>query len=105
MHDFIIGLKSDYDTILGERRFILSGGQKQILVIARMFLKNPEVLILDEATSSLDNIVEKEIQENLNKLMKGRTTFIIAHRLSTIKDVDEILVLEKDKGVVQNGNF
>ncbi|WP_375315675.1 ABC transporter ATP-binding protein [Spiroplasma endosymbiont of Tipula paludosa] len=105
LHDFIIGLKNGYDTILGERGFILSGGQKQRLVIARMFLKNPEVLILDEATSSLDNIVEKEIQENLNQLMKGRTTFIIAHRLSTIKDVDEILVLEKDKGVVQSGNF
>lgn len=105
LHDFIIGLKNGYDTILGEWGFILSGGQKQRLVIARMFLKNPEVLILDEATSSLDNIVEKEIQENLNQLMKGRTTFIIAHRLSTIKDVDEILVLEKDKGVVQSGNF
>ncbi|WP_342277417.1 ATP-binding cassette domain-containing protein [Spiroplasma endosymbiont of Nephrotoma flavescens] len=105
LHDFIIGLKNGYDTILGERGFILSGGQKQRLVIARMFLKNPEVLILDEAISSLDNIVEKEIQENLNQLMKGRTTFIIAHRLSTIKDVDEILVLEKDKGVVQSGNF
>lgn len=105
LHNFIISLKLGYQTILGERGFILSGGQKQRLLIARMFLKNPAILILDEATSSLDNIVEKEIQKNLDELMQGRTTFIIAHRLSTIKNVDEILVLEKNNGIVQIGDF
>ena len=105
LHRFIMSLPQKYSTILGERGLMLSGGQKQRLVIARMFLKNPKILILDEATSALDNIVEKEIQLNLQKLMKGRTTFVIAHRLSTIKNVDEILVLEKDKGIVQKGTF
>lgn len=105
LHNFIESLPNKYDTLLGEKGFILSGGQKQRLVIARMFLKNPQLLILDEATSALDNIVEKEIQANLDHLKKGRTTFIIAHRLSTIKNVDKILVLEKDKGVVQTGTF
>ncbi|WP_348735273.1 hypothetical protein [Spiroplasma endosymbiont of Ammophila pubescens] len=70
-----------------------------------MFLRNPEILILDEATSALDNIVEKEIQAELDNLMKGITTIIIAHRLSTIKNVDQILVLEKGNGVVQSGTF
>ncbi|AHI52691.1 ABC transporter ATP-binding protein [Spiroplasma culicicola] len=94
-----------YDTVLGERGFMLSGGQKQRLVIARMILKDPEVLILDEATSALDNIVEKEIQAELDKLMKGRTTVSIAHRLSTIKNCDQIIVLARDKGVAQVGTF
>lgn len=105
LHHFIESLPKKYDTLLGEKGFILLGGQKQRLVIARMFLKNPQLLILDEATSALDNIVEKEIQRNLDHLKQGRTTFIIAHRLSTIKNLDKILVLEKDKGVVQTGTF
>ncbi|ASP28528.1 ABC transporter ATP-binding protein [Spiroplasma corruscae] len=94
-----------YDTILGERGFILSGGQKQRLVIARMFLKDPQLLVLDEATSALDNIIEKEIQSKLEALMKGRTTVTIAHRLSTIKNVDQIIVLGRDQGIVQTGTF
>jgi len=83
----------------------LSGGQKQRLVIARMFLKDPEILILDEATSALDNIIEKEIQEKLEKLMVGRTTVSIAHRLSTIKNADQIIVLGQGTGIVQMGTF
>ncbi len=94
-----------YDTILGERGLSLSGGQKQRLVIARMFLKNPSLLILDEATSALDNIVEAEISEELKNLAKGRTTVTIAHRLSTIKDVDQIIVLKKDYGIIEQGTF
>lgn len=105
LHDYIEQLPHGYNTLLGERGINLSGGQKQRVAIARIFLKNPELLILDEATSALDNIVEKEIQSQFNKLMIGRTTIIIAHRLSTIKTVDKILVLEKEKGLVQIGTF
>ncbi|AHI53949.1 ABC transporter ATP-binding protein/permease [Spiroplasma sabaudiense Ar-1343] len=106
LHDLIETWPDGYDTILGERGFLLSGGQKQRLVIARMFLKDPTVLILDEATSALDNIVEKEIQEKLESLMKGRTTVSIAHRLSTIKNADQIVVLGPDgAGIVQTGTF
>ncbi|AVN59144.1 ABC transporter ATP-binding protein [Mesoplasma florum] len=106
LHDFIISLKDGYNTILGQRGFLLSGGQKQRLVIARVFLKNPDFLILDEATSALDNIVEKEIQAELDKLMKGRTSVTIAHRLSTIKNVDQIIVLGANgKGIVQQGSY
>ena len=105
LHDYIEQLPNGYNTILGERGINLSGGQKQRVAIARIFLKNPELLILDEATSALDNIVEKEIQAQFNKLMIGRTSIIIAHRLSTIKTVDKILVLEKEKGLVQVGTF
>lgn len=105
LHNLIISWKNGYKTILGERGFILSGGQKQRLVIARMILKNPQVLILDEATSSLDNIAEKEIQKELEKIMIGKTTILIAHRLNTIKNVDKIFVLEKGQGVVQIGKF
>ncbi|ATZ21067.1 ABC transporter ATP-binding protein [Mesoplasma coleopterae] len=106
LHDFIISLKDGYNTILGQRGFLLSGGQKQRLVIARVFLKNPDFLILDEATSALDNIVEKEIQGELDKLMKGRTSVTIAHRLSTIKNVDQIIVLGANgKGIVQQGTY
>lgn len=105
LHNFVLGLSEGYDTILGERGFILSGGQKQRLIIAKLFLKNPQLLILDEATSALDNIVEKEIQNELNLLMKNRTTVVIAHRLSTIKNVDQIIVLDKLKGISQTGTF
>jgi len=105
LHDFIMTLPDKYETILGERGFLLSGGQKQRLVIARVFLKNPDLIILDEATSALDNIVEKEIQHELDKLVKGKTSVTIAHKLSTIKNVDEIYVLEPEKGVTQVGTF
>jgi ATP-binding cassette subfamily B protein len=105
LHELILSWPDGYDTILGERGFMLSGGQKQRLVIARMFLKDPQLLILDEATSALDNIVEKEIQGNLEKLMKGRTTITIAHRLSTIKNSDAIIVLARGVGVAQIGTF
>ncbi|QGS51657.1 ABC transporter ATP-binding protein [Spiroplasma tabanidicola] len=105
LHDFIETLPDKYDTILGERGFMFSGGQKQRLIIARLFLKNPELLILDEATSALDNIVEKEIQSELDELMKNRTTIVIAHRLSTIKNVDKVIVLERNEGITQIGSF
>ncbi|WP_368486762.1 ABC transporter ATP-binding protein [Spiroplasma sp. DGKH1] len=105
LHDLVMGWRDGYQTILGERGFMLSGGQKQRLVIARMILKNPQVLILDEATSALDNIVEKEIQAELEKLMVGKTTISIAHRLSTIKNADQIFVLGKGTGIIQQGTF
>ncbi|QBQ07532.1 ABC transporter ATP-binding protein/permease [Spiroplasma gladiatoris] len=105
LHNLVLTWPEGYKTILGERGFMLSGGQKQRLVIARMFLKNPQILILDEATSALDNIVEKEIQLELEKLMKGRTTVSIAHRLSTIQNCDQIIVLGRDKGIVQIGSY
>ncbi|WP_338983168.1 ABC transporter ATP-binding protein [Spiroplasma endosymbiont of Othius punctulatus] len=106
LHDLIQAWPEGYETVLGERGFMLSGGQKQRLVIARMFLKNPSILILDEATSALDNIVEKEIQAKLDDLMVGRTSVTIAHRLSTIKNVDQIIVLGANgAGIVQTGTF
>ncbi len=105
LHDLVMGWKDGYNTILGERGFMLSGGQKQRLVIARIILKNPQILILDEATSALDNIVEKEIQSELEKIMVGKTTISIAHRLSTIKNVDQIFVLGKGQGIIQNGKY
>ncbi|MCG8540116.1 MAG: ABC transporter ATP-binding protein/permease [Clostridia bacterium] len=103
IHDFIIGLKDGYDTIVGERGVKLSGGQKQRVAIARVFLKNPPVLILDEATSSLDNATELAIQKSIEDLTKDRTTIIIAHRLSTIKNADEIIVLT-DEGIEERGS-
>jgi len=105
LHNIIMTWPEKYDSIIGERGVLLSGGQKQRLVLARMFLKNPSLLILDEATSSLDNIVEAEINNELKSLSKGRTTIIIAHRLSTIKDVDTIVVLKGDDGIVETGTF
>lgn len=101
-HEFILRLPKGYDTSIGEKGVKLSGGQKQRVAIARAFLKDPRVLILDEATSSLDARSERAVQEALKRLVKGRTTLIIAHRLSTVREVDEIVVLTED-GIVQRG--
>lgn len=102
IHDFILGLDQGYDTPVGERGVRFSGGQKQRLSIARVFLKNPPILILDEATSALDNESERFIQHSLEELSKNRTTIVIAHRLSTIRSADEILVLTEN-GVAERG--
>ncbi len=101
-HDFIMELKDGYDTYVGERGLKLSGGQKQRISIARLFLKNPPILILDEATSALDNESELLVQNSLKKLSEGRTTFTIAHRLTTIKNATRIFVLTED-GIVEEG--
>ena len=101
-HDFITTLPSGYDTYVGERGVKLSGGQKQRISIARLFLKNPPILILDEATSALDNESERLVQQSLEKLAEGRTTFTIAHRLTTIRNADRILVLTEN-GIEESG--
>lgn len=101
-HEFIMSLPNGYDTDIGQRGIKLSGGQKQRLSIARVFLKNPPILIFDEATSALDNESEKVVQESLEKLAKNRTTFVIAHRLSTIKNAQKILVLTEE-GIAEEG--
>ena len=103
IHDYIMSLDDGYDTYVGERGVKLSGGQKQRISIARVFLKNPPVLILDEATSALDNESERVIQKSLEKLSKNRTTIVIAHRLSTIRNSDEIIVID-DEGIKERGS-
>lgn len=102
IHEFIMGLPDGYETFVGERGTRLSGGQKQRISIARVFLKNPSILILDEATSALDNESEKFIQQSLEELAKDRTTITIAHRLSTIRNADEILVVAEN-GIAERG--
>jgi ATP-binding cassette subfamily B protein len=102
IHDYVMTLPKGYDTVIGERGVRLSGGQKQRLSIARVFLKNPPILILDEATSALDNTTEILIQNALDELCVGRTTLVVAHRLSTIKNADEIAVVD-DGQIVEQG--
>jgi len=101
-HEFISALPNGYDTYVGERGVKLSGGQKQRIAIARLFLKNPPILILDEATSALDNESERLVQQSLDRLAKGRTTFTIAHRLTTVRGADRILVLTEN-GIEESG--
>ena len=102
IHDYIMSLPEGYDTFVGERGVKLSGGQKQRISIARVFLKNPPILVLDEATSALDNVTENYIQDSLDELCKNRTTIVVAHRLSTIKNADEIIVMDRD-GIEERG--
>ena len=102
IHDYIMSLEKGYETRVGERGINLSGGQKQRISIARVFLKNPPILILDEATSALDNVTEMQIQASLEELAKGRTVIVVAHRLSTIQNADEILVVNHD-GIAERG--
>jgi ATP-binding cassette subfamily B protein len=102
-HDFIMNLPEQYNTPVGERGVKLSGGQRQRIVIARALLKNAPILILDEATSQLDSVVETEIQESLDDLMRDKTTLVIAHRLSTLQNMDRILVFDKGS-IVEDGS-
>ena len=95
IHETIVALPEGYDTVVGERGFRFSGGEKQRIAIARTILRNPPVLVLDEATSSLDVQTERAVGEALARLEQGRTTLVIAHRLSTVRDADQIVVLDK----------
>ena len=101
-HEFIMSFEKGYDSIVGDGGGKLSGGQKQRIAIARAILKNPEILILDEATSNLDTESERLIQNSLSTLLKNRTSFVIAHRLSTIRDADRIIVLDKGQ-IIESG--
>ena len=101
--DFINLLENGYDTVLGERGAGLSQGQRQLLAIARVALTNPRILILDEATSSVDTRTERKIQAALDQMLQGRTSFVIAHRLSTIRNADEVLVLNQGE-IIERGN-
>jgi ATP-binding cassette subfamily B protein len=103
IHDYIMSMPDGYQTLVGERGVKLSGGQKQRVSIARVFLKNPPILILDEATSALDNATEQMIQQSLEELCRGRTTIVVAHRLTTVKNADEILVIT-DEGISERGD-
>lgn len=101
-HDFIMALPDGYETDIGQRGVKLSGGQKQRLSIARVFLKNPPILIFDEATSSLDNESERAVQDSLERLSDNRTTLVIAHRLTTVRNAQRIVVLSED-GIQEQG--
>lgn len=103
IYDFIMSLPNQFDSQIGERGLKLSGGEKQRIAIARLVLKNPSVVVLDEATSSLDTVTEQSIHQALNVACEGRTTIIIAHRLSTVRHADNIIVLEKGR-IVETGS-